>query len=115
MDDSKHWEVEKIVDYQERASQPQYKVKWLGWSYEHDSWMFESDLYNCQEVLEEYKARVGITPSHGKRRQRAATTSAEGLEPTPKRRGRPKKAADAPSIPDPAPKHSRGRPKGVRK
>jgi hypothetical protein len=30
MDDGEHWEVEKIVDYQERTGQPQYKVKWLG-------------------------------------------------------------------------------------
>jgi hypothetical protein len=59
MDDGEHWEVEKIIDYQERAGQPQYKVKWLSWSHKHDSWMFESNLYNCQEVLEEYKARVG--------------------------------------------------------
>jgi hypothetical protein len=112
MDNGEHWEVEKIVDYQERAGQPQYKVKWLGWSHEHDSWMFESDLYNCQEVLEEYKARVGAAQSsHAKRRRRAATTTAEGLEPTPKRRGHPKKAVDAPAVSDPAPKRGRGRPK----
>jgi hypothetical protein len=75
--------------------------------------MFESDLYNCQEVLEEYKARVGAAPSHAKRRRRAHTTTAEGLEPTPKRRGHPKKAVDAPADPDPAPKRGRGRPKGT--
>jgi hypothetical protein len=74
--------------------------------------MFESDLYNCQEVLEEYKARVSAAQSsHVKRRQRAATTTAKGLEPTPKRRGHPKKAVDAPAVSDPAPKRSRGRPK----
>jgi hypothetical protein len=78
--------------------------------------MFESNLYNCQEVLEEYKARVSAAQSsHAKRRQRAATTTAEALELIPKRCGHPKKAVDAPAVTDPMPKCGRGRPKGTRK
>jgi hypothetical protein len=72
LDDSEQWEVEKIMAQQVRRGLPQFLIKWKGWSNEHNTWLFETDLNNCQEVLEEYKATAVARLLPVKRRQRAA-------------------------------------------
>jgi hypothetical protein len=39
---------------------------------EHNTWLFETDLDNCQEVLEEYKSTAMAQPPPVKRRRHAA-------------------------------------------
>jgi len=60
-DGSVEYEVEAILDYRNRKIRnssrtvPEYLVKWLGYPHEHNTWEPESNLENCQEVLQKYK------------------------------------------------------------
>jgi hypothetical protein len=100
LDDGEQWEVEKIVAQQVRRGLPQFLIKWKGWSNEHNTWLFETDLNNCQEVLEEYKATAVARPPPVKRRRRAAveqtTTTTDAVPVMPKKRGRPKGSKNKP-------------------
>jgi hypothetical protein len=51
------FEVQDVVDHKHQASGTLYRVRWLGYGSEHDSWLQERELDNCQELLATYKSR----------------------------------------------------------
>ena len=56
-------EVEKITDHDGsvKAGTRRYKVRWAGWTEEHDSWLYLKDLEHCSELVQEYElAQVGV-------------------------------------------------------
>ncbi|GAB1527175.1 hypothetical protein RhiTH_010350 [Rhizoctonia solani] len=69
------YEVEKIVE--ERTIKKgnkrirQYKIRWLGYSSEHDRWKTEKELRNAPEVIKEWKQTSGSTihPNHKKKKE----------------------------------------------
>jgi hypothetical protein len=67
---------------------------------EHNTWLFKTDLNNCQEVLEEYKATAVARPPPVKRRRRVAikqmTTITDAVPVMPKRRSQPKGSKNKP-------------------
>ena len=82
------WEVEAIVAHQDRAGQPQYLIKWLGWPNEYNEWKYEAELENCQQLLDEYRKRD--TPASQPKRRRKASAAAETQPALKRSRGRPK-------------------------
>ena len=56
---SAEWEVDEVVAhrlaYENGFLRIQYKVRWLGWSPEDDSWLNESDLETCSDVVYKYQ------------------------------------------------------------
>jgi hypothetical protein len=74
--DGEEWEVEKILDERKHYRKTQYLVKWLGYPEYENSWVKESDLENCKELLEEFRNRrrpavvPPSVPKSGKRRGR---------------------------------------------
>ncbi|QRW17991.1 Retrovirus-related Pol polyprotein from transposon [Rhizoctonia solani] len=69
------YEVERIVE--ERTIKKgnkrirQYKIRWLGYSSEHDRWRTEKELRNAPEVIKEWKRTSGSTihPNHKKKKE----------------------------------------------
>ena len=50
------YEVEKVVRHRYvNSGQLQYKVRWLGFSKEHDTWQTPEDLASAPEAIEEYR------------------------------------------------------------
>ena len=53
-DDKEVHEVEVVVDHDGSLKEGtrRYKVRWAGWSEEHDSWLYEKDLIHCAELVQ---------------------------------------------------------------
>jgi hypothetical protein len=83
LDDGEQWEVEKIVAQQAYRGLPQFLIKWKDWSNEHNTWLFESNLGNCQELLEEYKATAVSRSPPPKRRRHDAAEQPKTTDPVP--------------------------------
>lgn len=55
------FEAEALLDFRERQvgssrkKVPEYLVKWLGYSHEHNTWEPVSNLTNCAELVQEYQ------------------------------------------------------------
>ena len=62
-DDARHWEIQEILThfYDETDKCRKYKVRWLGWSQDHDSDLTLEGLENAQDLLEDYLQKKGIT------------------------------------------------------
>lgn len=63
MDDgSVEYEVEALLDYRERKVQgtskkiPEYLVKWMGYSHEHNTWEPLDNLTHCGDLVQAYQA-----------------------------------------------------------
>ena len=56
--------VERLLDHKVvkkgRKSQLQYKVRWEGYSEEHDTWEPRENLLTCSRLIREYKRQHGI-------------------------------------------------------
>lgn len=53
-----YWEIEGIVGERMRGNKKQYRVRWVGFSAKHDSWVPEEhSLEDCPEAVEEYLDR----------------------------------------------------------
>jgi hypothetical protein len=56
------FQVEAVLDYRERKvggsrkTVPEYLVKWLGYSHEHNTWEPLANLTHCEELIAEYQA-----------------------------------------------------------
>ena len=48
------WEVEKILDSQQRYEKNKFLVRWKGYSQGDDTWKPEENLHNTGEKLQEY-------------------------------------------------------------
>ncbi|KAM3516125.1 hypothetical protein MY11210_000147 [Beauveria gryllotalpidicola] len=57
-EDGGDWEVEKIVDARIEAETyiHWYRVKWKGWSANHNTWEPKKNLASCQDLIEEFEA-----------------------------------------------------------
>ena len=73
----KEWKIESIVDHRRCTGGIQYLVRWAGWSPEYDEWIHEGYMANAQEVVREYRKRIGDkafterTLSKGTKRKRS--------------------------------------------
>ena len=49
--------MEKITDHDGGVEEGtrRYKVRWAGWTEEHDSWLYLKDLEHCSELVQEYE------------------------------------------------------------
>ena len=52
------YEVEKILDHRTFKKKLQYKIRWKGWSPEHDSWEPAENI-NASELLRDYQQSRG--------------------------------------------------------
>jgi len=55
VDGEKEYEVEKILDRQERKGKTKYLVKWKGYTAEENTWEGIENLKNAMEKVEEFK------------------------------------------------------------
>ena len=54
------FEVEAILDSREETNHKRsYLIKWKGYSEIHNSWEPEENLTNCEEILTDYRTRMG--------------------------------------------------------
>ena len=95
LEDPGVFEVEDIVTHRLRKGITEYFVKWVGWSLDHNQWMSEDELENCQELLDKYREGQTLKPV------RAAERHAKSMPEAPKQQ------ADRPPA-----KRGRGRPRG---
>ena len=49
------YEVERIVDHKRRYNSTRYKVKWLGWGDECNTWEPSKHLYNAKQLISDYR------------------------------------------------------------
>jgi hypothetical protein len=50
------YEIERIIDHRvHRGHATQYRVRWKGYSAEHDTWEPMSNLRNCRELVQQYQ------------------------------------------------------------
>jgi hypothetical protein len=82
IDGEEEYEVECILQSREasvrgnkrthgkhRSKRTEYLVKWVGYGHEHNQWLPESWLGNCQDLLRDFKAKRAQLPrSSGRRR-----------------------------------------------
>ena len=54
LDGHQHWLVNKIIDHRFVRNRPQFRVNWLGWSSDYDSWEPLSSFENTSAALYEY-------------------------------------------------------------
>ena len=59
---AKEYEVEDIVDHRLRNGLREYRVRWVDYGSEDDTWQVEDELIGAKEVLREYCATSGIVP-----------------------------------------------------
>ena len=83
-----HYEIEEIVDHKTQSGTTLYRIKWLGYGPEENSWLAADELDNAETTVNEYWERT-----------KAVEQSREGVE-MPRKRGQS-------SV-----KKPRGRPKG---
>ena len=55
VDSEKEYEVEEILDRQERIGKTKYLVKWKGYTVEENTWEGLENLKNAMEKVEEFK------------------------------------------------------------
>ena len=53
-DGEESYEVEKVVQHHETSSGMEYKLRFKGYSAEHDQWTHASDCTNCQDAIARY-------------------------------------------------------------
>jgi len=62
VDDNNLYEVERLLDKRVtrrgRGFSTQYLVRWRGYGPEFDQWYRVQDLEGCNELIEEYEARI---------------------------------------------------------
>lgn len=99
-EEEEEYEIESIVDHQEKkfGKQLGFLVKWKGYGEEDNSWVSEEDAQNAKDIIVEYWRQV-----NAKKAKSAASTSVKRgrkSEPrpaseAPKKRGRQSKAASS--------------------
>ena len=57
IDGEKEYEVEKILDRQERRGKTRYLVKWKGYTAEENTWEGLENLKNAREKIKEFEKR----------------------------------------------------------
>jgi hypothetical protein len=66
--ESSEYEVEAIVDERKVGNVSQYRVRWVGWSSEHDTWEPAANLGNARDLISEYRSSLSKTRSLRPRR-----------------------------------------------
>jgi len=54
-DGEEEWFIERIVDERRRGGKRYYRVRWLGWGHQDDSWLPAEELSRC-EALDEWES-----------------------------------------------------------
>jgi len=54
----KEYEVEKILNRQERRGKPKYLVRWKGYTAEKDTWKGLENLKNVMDLVMEFKKEI---------------------------------------------------------
>jgi len=52
--DGKRWELERVIDYQNRRDKTWYLVRWKGYGPKEDSWKKPAELKHVKRLVEEY-------------------------------------------------------------
>lgn len=76
-DEERRYEVEKILDHDERDGSISYHVKWLGWPEKRMTWEPAKNFKDCPKVIEEYWTSVKSRDSANN------TTNTEGHSSPP--------------------------------
>ena len=61
-DSGEFYAPQAIVDHArdpDNSKQFLFRVRWLGYSAEHDTWEPEANLTTCKQLIEDYFARMG--------------------------------------------------------
>ena len=53
------WEVEKILNKKKMSGVEKYLIWWKGFTAEGDTWERKKNLKNVEELIEEFKRRIG--------------------------------------------------------
>ena len=85
-DGGTEFEVESIVGHRFANSVTQFLVHWRG--ADSDSWLDESELSNCKDLLSEYCLKNGIKLSVSKQQSRKSKKRAASRKPLPRPRKR---------------------------
>jgi Chromo (CHRromatin Organisation MOdifier) domain len=59
IDGEEEWEIEAIMDHQRRRGRTEYLIHWKGYPREERTWVTEKDLRNAEQLLAEYKGKMG--------------------------------------------------------
>ena len=64
--DEKEYHVESIVNSRRRKIRGRtiidYKIRWEGYSAEHDQWITKSELPHCKELITEFHRKHPMAP-----------------------------------------------------
>ena len=56
--DGKRWELERVVDHENRRGKTWYLVRWKGYGPKEDSWKKPAELKHAKRLVEEYHERL---------------------------------------------------------
>jgi len=72
--DGKRWELECVVDHENRRGKTWYLVRWKGYRQKEDSWKKSVELKYVKRLVEEYHERLRrreeVTGKAGRKRAR---------------------------------------------
>ncbi len=72
--DGKRWELERVVDHENRRGKTWYLVRWKGYGPKEDSWKKPAELKHAKRLVEEYHERLRrreeLTGKAGRKRAR---------------------------------------------
>jgi transposase InsO family protein len=75
-EEEREFEVEELQEFRRTKTGPEWLVKWKGYPDSENTWEPESNLQNCQQILQQTKQIYHIDHRHRHRNMKEETTTA---------------------------------------